>query len=308
MPILFGTLAALVMAIAAWTTYKNQDEYKHQISLREKQESNLDKNIREEEGHKIDLVAEQKATKDLEEANVKLAEDLQKKLSEMTTLNSAIKTKERQILDIKSEVDANKNILKDLGDVETLVPKIKRIKSEIAQLEDDIEKEEANLTSLKQVSRVTQSEIDVKVGEAERIAQGKSQATLATSIKTVYSSWGFVTLNGGDIQGVVPDSTLDVVRDGEVVAKLKVTTVEPNRAAADIVRDSLKDEYFLRSGDRVVAESESGVKAKSNTKSTPRPATRPTPTAPVAPNPAALDDPPAADPAPAVPTPTDDPF
>ncbi len=291
MPILFGTLAALVMAIAAWTTYKNQDEYKHQISLREKQESNLDKNLREEEGHVADLAAELKATKDLEEENAKLAEDLQKKQSEKTRLESTIKDKERQILDIRSEVDANKNILKDLGDVETLVPKIKRIKSEIAQLEDDIEKEEANLASLKQVKKFTQVKIDEKVGEAERIAQGKSQTKLATSIKTVYSSWGFVTLNGGDIQGVVPDSTLDVVRGGEVVAKLKVTTVEPNRAAADIVRDSMNDEYSLRSGDRVVPESEPKSKVK--------PASRPS-------APAALK--PAEAPEPVAPAPEDDPF
>lgn len=294
MPILFGTLAAFVMAIAAWTTYKNQDEYKYQIGLREKQEAALDSNLKKEKVREDELAKEEQATKDLEEANKGLAADLEKKVSEESALNAEIKMKEKQVLDIKAEVDANKEILKDLGDVETLIPQIGRIKAEIAQLEDDIEKEEANLTGLKQVKKVTQSEIDIKVGEAERIAQGKSQEKLSTSIKTVYTNWGFVTLNGGDIQGVVPGSTLDVMRDGEVVAKLKVTTVEPNRAAADIVRDSLKDEYFLRSGDRVVAESE------------PLPALTPAPI-PVAP-PVSAPAAPAPAPAPVEPAPEDDPF
>jgi len=259
MPILFGTLAAIVMAIAAWTTFKNQDEYKYQIGQREKQEAILEKNLREEQDRKDELKKEQDATQQLVSDNKGLTEDLAKKEAERSKLATEIAAKEKLILDIKAEVDKANETLKELGDIETLVPKIKRIKGEIAQLQDDIEKEEANLASLKQLKKVTQSQIDVKVGEAEKIALGKSQTKLKTSIKTVYSNWGFVTLNGGDVQGVVPGSTLDVMRGDDVIAKLKVTTVEPNRAAADIVRDSVKDELFLRSGDRVVAEAEPEV-------------------------------------------------
>ena len=261
MPILFGTLAALVMAIAAWTTYKNQDEYKHQIVLREKQEATRDRLIIEKKGLEEDLDREEADTEQLVSDNKTLTSTLEEKESARTTLVSEISKKEQDILTIKADVDQANEELKDLGDIENLVPKIKRIQGEIAQLEDDIEKEEANLASLKQVKKVTQAEISIKVGEAENIAQGKSQDKLATSIKTVYANWGFVTLNGGDVQGVVPGSTLDVVRGDEVVAKLKVTTVEPNRAAADIVRDSLQNDFFLRSGDKVVAEVEPIVEA-----------------------------------------------
>ena len=40
-------------------------------------------------------------------------------------------------------------------------------------------------------------------------------------------------LAGGDNEGVVPGSILDVVRAGEVIAKLRVTAVEAGRSAAD---------------------------------------------------------------------------
>jgi len=237
MPILFGTLAALVMAIAAWTTYKNQDEYKYQIGLREKQENILDKNNRDKSNREEELQQEEEATKQLVADNVALTADLEKQASAKSALDSEIAEKQQLIDSI--------------------------------QAEDDIEKEEANLAGLKQVRKVTQADIDVKVVEAESIAQGKSQARLSTSIKTVYANWGFVTLNGGDTQGVVPSSTLDVVRGGEVVAKLKVTTVEPNRAAADIVKGSLKADDFLRSGDKVVAEALPEVVAAPVAKSQP---------------------------------------
>jgi len=194
------------------------------------------------------------ATEKLVEENVTLQADLEDKASEQGKLEDEVSDKERQINDLEAEINAANEQLKELGDIETLIPQIQRIKSEIAQLEDDIEKDEAKLAGLKQVSKDTQSVIDVKIGETDRIAEGKSQLRLSTAINTVYSNWGFVTLKGGDIQGVVPDSTLDVVRDGDVIAKLKVTTVEPNRAAADIIRESVKADHFLRSGDKVVAE------------------------------------------------------
>lgn len=256
MPILFGTLTAIVMAIAAWTTYKNQTEFEKQISLRETQERNLARNLAEKKSREDELKREIDATNVLIAENKKLAIDLEKVNGEIADVESEIKQKQAKIQELKSKVEAAELALKDLGDIETLVPKIKRLNTEIAQLKDSIEKEEANLARLKQVKNSTQEEIAVKVGEAEKIAEGKSQTRLATTIKTVYNTWGFVTLNGGDIQGVVPDSILEVVRDDEVIAKLKVTTVEPNRAAADIVRDSVKTDLFLRSGDKVRAEQE----------------------------------------------------
>ena len=61
-------------------------------------------------------------------------------------------------------------------------------------------------------------------------------------------------LAGGDNEGVVPGSMLDVVRAGEVIAKLRVTAVEAGRSAADIVVDSMSADTMLRAGDEVVAE------------------------------------------------------
>ena len=63
--------------------------------------------------------------------------------------------------------------------------------------------------------------------------------SLKTSISAIYSGWGFVILAGGDNEGVVPGSMLNVMRAGEVIAKLRVTAVEAGRSAADIVIDSM---------------------------------------------------------------------
>ena len=79
---------------------------------------------------------------------------------------------------------------------------------------------------------------------------------MKTRISSIYRNWGFVILAAGDRQGVVTGSTLDVMRGGEVVAKLKVTAVEAGRASADIVLDSVAAQVTLRTGDTVVAQVE----------------------------------------------------
>jgi len=76
---------------------------------------------------------------------------------------------------------------------------------------------------------------------------------LKTSIRSIYSDWGFVTLASGNNAGVMANSTLNVVRDDKVVAKLLVTAVESKIASATIVPESLAAGDTLAIGDQVVA-------------------------------------------------------
>jgi len=88
MPILFGTLAALVMAIAAWTTYKNQDEYKYQIALREKQENLLDKNNRNKSNREEELQQAEEVMTQLVADNAELTTELEKQSSIKSSLDA----------------------------------------------------------------------------------------------------------------------------------------------------------------------------------------------------------------------------
>ena len=90
----------------------------------------------------------------------------------------------------------------------------------------------------------------------ERISwrvSGESNPEAVTKISSVYATLGFVILAGGDNLGIVKNSTLEVVRDDEVIAKLKVTTVEAKSAAADIIPDSVVDGESIQVSDTVRA-------------------------------------------------------
>ena len=156
----------------------------------------------------------------------------------------------------ETEIASAEEALKGLPDPGVLIPKIKRMTSELTQATSGIASEEAKLANL--VSNDANGKARIKVMR-DRIAMqttGRSFPDLKTSIRSVYRNWGFVVLTSGDKQGVISGSTLDVVRGGEVIAKLKVTAVESGSAAADIVLNSVTEGTEVRSGDKVVPEKE----------------------------------------------------
>ena len=60
-------------------------------------------------------------------------------------------------------------------------------------------------------------------------------ATLKGKILVVDPKWDFVVLNIGDDQGVMQDGELLVSRDGKLVAKVIVRSVEKDRCIANVM-------------------------------------------------------------------------
>ena len=85
------------------------------------------------------------------------------------------------------------------------------------------------------------------------MSTGQSLPTLNTRIRSIYPTWGFVTLASGNNGGVITNSTLNVLRGDETIAQLLVTAVERNSASASIIPDSVAPGITLNVGDRVVA-------------------------------------------------------
>ena len=130
---------------------------------------------------------------------------------------------------------------------------------------------EAKLSDLNAQNSASGAQVGVAKTKFENFTSGQSLASLQTRIRSIYPNWGFVTLASGNNAGVVANSTLNVVRDGEVIAKLLVTAVESSTASASIVPDSLASDVTLAVGDRV----EPGQKAPASTPAAPAAATAP---------------------------------
>ena len=250
---IFGIIAAVILAISAFVAWKNQVAYEKEIARFHTEQA-------EEKSTTEELKKEQQRLKDAEEARDNY---LAKNEEAKTILGSARKSyaEAQQEANALSEthkgkeaqIAAAKDILKDLPNPDDLVPKVKRMQGQVAEAENGIATEEAQLANLARQEKDGKVRMESLRQVVNDYTSGNSLASMKTRISSIYRNWGFVILDGGDRQGVVSGSTLDVMRNGEVIGKLVVTAVESGRAAADIIADSLGG-TLLQSGDMVVAE------------------------------------------------------
>jgi len=255
---IFAILTAIVLAVSAFLAYKNSEAYSSDdlvapgiIQQREKQEQILG-DQRDEFAKKKD---ELKTTNEDRVATENTAEERQTALEAQEKKNKELDAKiveyDRKISDNKSKIADMENRLKDIGDIKSLVTDLKRFKADIARLEQGIDEDSAKMANLTANIKGTQAIIDdFKTEEGNHV--NKVSYCRNARIRSVFGNWGFVTLSVGNNGGVVQGSYLDVVRDGETIAKLYVTAVETNSAAAEVDPDSLKQDTVLMVGDKVV--------------------------------------------------------
>lgn len=254
MPKIIGIIAAVVLAIAAFVAWKNQGAYKKELE-------NLQAEQFEKKTTTEELKTEQKRLQDAEDAKnnyatklVETGKKLAGAINELDELNKEVEELKTTHAAKEEQIENAKKVLAGLPSADDLIPKLKRLKAQLVEAEAGIADEKVRLAEL------TRKENDgkAKIASLEQINtyhnQQESFASLNTSISAVYRGWGFVILAAGDNEGVVSGSTLDVMRNGEVIGKLKVTAVEQGRAAADIIIDSLNHGIELQAGDAVVAE------------------------------------------------------
>ncbi len=248
----FGILTAIVLALAAFVAFKNKDHYDADISATHVQKDLLVKS-------QARLKAAQAVLKALpiERAGVDAEVD---KLTSAEAAQKKVNDDLKQVIDAKTaKISANKEKLDDIrvkteksGNISTLAAKLRATSAELEELAQSITGAEAKLANLTGQIASTDTQIGQTKSKFESFANGQSLPTLKTRIRSIYPNWGFVTLASGNNAGVVANSTLNVERDGQTIAKLLVTAVETSSASASIVPDSMVADVTLMVGDHVV--------------------------------------------------------
>jgi cell division protein FtsB len=256
----FGILTAIVLALAAFVAVKNKDAYQAEIEETQKQDDLL---IKSEARLKAAKAVQAQLPIDIdgvkaEVDKLNLAEATQKKANDELTEKVSVKT--AQIDSNKQKLDAIREKTQKTGDLKDLASKMRATNAELAELNTSIASTKSKLDNLTAQNASTEAQITGAKGKLEKFAKGESFPELKTRIRSIYPNWGFVTLASGNNAGVVTNSPLNVVRDGQVIAKLLVTAVESGSASASIVPDSLAPDTTLMVGDRV----EAGQKTSGN--------------------------------------------
>jgi hypothetical protein len=175
--------------------------------------------------------ASQKKAEDARDVAVKNAADLTDKLAKTT--------QERD--DALANLAAYKATGKSPEEIGKLVVQIRTDQETI----DAINLEKVVL--MRSVARLT-NELNKYIGGGDNIV--KLRADLKGKVVVVDPKWDFVVLDIGDEQGVLPDGELLVSRDGKLVAKVVVRTVEKDRCVANIITGWKLGEVF--EGDTVI--------------------------------------------------------
>ena len=247
----FAILTAIALAAAAFLASKNKQLYADEIVARQNEEQRLADQTAKPGSLVTDFEETADARKSTEEETAGLKEN-------ETALSSKNKETETAVAAKKQEADANadkiktvEEQLKEVGNIEELVGKMQRTKQVIEETTLAVSSAEAKLADLTSEKTRTEGVINSYTVKNRNFAEKQSFFT-TTSIGSVYPAYGFVTLPIGNAAGVVSGSPLNVVRNGEVIAKLRVRSVESSGAAAEIVPDSVAPDTTLQSGDRVV--------------------------------------------------------
>lgn len=250
---IIGILTAVVLALATFVAFKNKEKTGIEITNRQAAEKKLDGTQARLKKSEATLANTKKDRATNEEGLAKAESDNATLNKSITAISTDLEAKNKEVEENKAKLEKIREELKEVGDIQGLAAKIRTTKGEIEELTQTISTSEAKLANLTGENTRVEGSIQNFRDISSRFAAKESDPALKTRINAIYSSWGFVTLGSGNNAGIVSSSNLDVVRDGETIAKLVVTAVEGGTASATVVPESLKPDTVLMVGDSVVA-------------------------------------------------------
>lgn len=250
---IFGILTAIVLALTAFVAYKNKAAYERTISETATQKDNLSKSKTRLKTAKENLKATQDNLAETEAEIAKLTEDSATQTKANDDLKLQIDAKTAKVASNKQQLDEIREKTAKIGDIKDLAAKMRETRAEHEAVTQSVAETEAQLANLTSENTQAESQVNAIRGKLDLMSSGQSLPTLNTRIRSIYPTWGFVTLAAGNNSGVVTNSTLNVMRDGNTIAQLLVTAVERSSASASIIPDSVSQDVTLMVGDRVVA-------------------------------------------------------
>jgi len=184
------------------------------------------------EQNKKDLAA---TKKDLATAQTSIT-DLKK---QMATLQDNLANSDKQLTDAKIELEKYHAAFKTPQEALSVAKDMRALEDKMDAVEDE------KKVLQRQLTRV-QNELNVYKDPTRHV---ELPASLVGKIMVTDPKWDFVVLNVGEDQGVLDNGELLVSRDGKLVAKIKITSVQKNQSIGNIEPGALGE---VLEGDKVI--------------------------------------------------------
>ncbi len=255
---IFLVIAIIVSALTAalgFMTKARVDKLKNTITITQN-------DLTKSKAETAKTQAELKTTSENLTAANKTVEEQKTKLTGMET---EVATAKADAEKAAAEVTAKQTLIADLEKKLAAVPTTgtKTVPDmegpEMVALRAEVAKAKQELAEAQQVQdtlRTREKESAERLAEANRTVQQYRQpidrAGLTGKVVAVNPGWNFVVLDVGDRKGATVNAPVLVTRGGQVVARLKITSVEPSTSIADVIPGTIQRGQAVQPGDRIV--------------------------------------------------------
>ena len=192
--------------------------------------------------------AQSKAT--AAEAKATSAEaELTKAQNEKAEIEARLEASEGQIADLQKRV-ADATVAGVPGASESVSPN--ELKAMLDQTKQQLEAAEQEKSSLADEVKTVQRRLAAVEEEKKRRGSGVNRPGVHGTVLAVNQAYNFVVLSIGDRQGVEPNSEMLVMRQGALIGKIRISSVEPTTSIGDIITNSLARGVQVQPGDTVI--------------------------------------------------------
>ena len=266
------TKAASTRAPLVPTRISRENELKNQQSILSQEQTTLADTTKTRDG--------------LLEDNKVLAEEILKATTQKQELQETIREKTRVITDNSERIRQLEEATAVTGNPDELKSTVQENIRRLNDANAALAKEKDTLAAALKMKEELEARLAAaRLKESMQLA-GEMDPGFRSTVREVFSRWGFVVINGGAAAGVNARTKLEVRRGGMKIADLQVTTVEPKVAVCGIVPGSLQADMNIAPGDTITVAPVTNP-APPVVESTDIPVSNPAPAAPAAPEAAA---------------------
>ena len=131
-------------------------------------------------------------------------------------------------------------------------PSLPELQAQLDEARHQLESAERENTFLSEKIHSAQDRSSQFEEERKRRGPSVTKAGVRGTVLAVNQAYNFVVLNLGGRHGVEPNAEMLVIRDGTVIGKIRVSSVEPSTAIGDIMTSTLARGVQVQPGDIVV--------------------------------------------------------
>lgn len=179
--------------------------------------------------------------------------ELARVAEEMKIAATAVASKTEELAVAKEKLTKFELEFEGVNPVE-LKAKMEELTTQVAKKTTELEELTAVMATLEQQKVAADDKLVTTQQIVKDYKDGIVRNGLSGKILAYNPGWNFVVLNLGDRQGLKANAHMLVIRGGEAIAKIKVTSVEPGTSIADIIPSSVARGVSVQPGDTVVFE------------------------------------------------------